>query len=90
MPKIDKSVNFRSFYSSGVYAYPSEKELRLIFVGMEPIGIDLGESTQQPQAPIISQGPHIQAEIVMGKDLAEWIRKYLNEYLKVPTEAPKQ
>jgi cell wall assembly regulator SMI1 len=92
MPKIEKSVNFRSFYASGVYAHPSETELRLIFVGNEPIGIDIADSPQAPQAPIISQGPHIQAEIVMGKELAEWIRKYLNEYLKLPTttEASKQ
>lgn len=91
MPKIEKSACFRSVSATGVYALPTEKELRLLFVGQEPVGIEMGDAEHQT---LITQGPHIQAEIILNRELAQWIQKYLNEYLKPaevkPTEAAKQ
>jgi hypothetical protein len=87
LAKIPKSSDFRIVNATGVYALPSEAELRLIFIGQEPYDIEL-EGDQK--LPLISEGPHIQAQIILKRDLADWIRKYLNEYLKQPADAPKQ
>ena len=80
--KSQKSVNFRSITATGVYALPRENEIRFIFIGQEPFEIEL----QEERPPLITEGPHIQAELVLNRDLAVWLLRYLNEYLKPASE----
>ena len=77
MVEILKGVNFRIVNASGVYVTPTPTELRLFFVAEEPTKGDTGDE-KQPAG--IQVAPHIQAEIVISRDLARWIRDYLNAY----------
>lgn len=61
----------------------SPTEYRFLFISNELLEADTGEVSQPAT---FSQVPHIQAEIVMGKDLAGWIWKYLDSFFK-PKEA---
>ena len=81
MVEIPKGASFRSVHASGVYVTPTPTELRFFFVSVEPTKGDTGGEKQPPG---IQMAPHIQAEIVVGRDLARWIRDYLNAYLVQP------
>ena len=85
MPKILKGTNFRSIHASGVYVTPSPTELRIFFVNQEPSEADTGDS-ERPT--MIQEVPHIQAEVVISRELATWIRDYLNAYLATPEASP--
>jgi hypothetical protein len=85
MPKIPKSASFRSVNAVGVYAVPTKEELRLIFIGLEPYDIELQDSGN---SPVIADGAHIQAQIVMKRELAEWLWKYLSEYANPLSNQP--
>jgi len=73
-------------HASGVYITPNPTDVRIFFVDYEPTDADSGDD-KQPAT--VRELPHIQAEIIMGKELARWIRDYLNEYLKQPEATPK-
>lgn len=88
MAKIPKSSNFRTVYAAGVYVAASQTELRLLLVNNEAVEIET-ESGESKQETKIQEVPHIQAEIIMGKDLARWIRDYLNAYLAQSEVPPK-
>lgn len=66
----------------------SQNELRMLFVNVEPVEAQT-ESGESKQETIIQEIPHIQAEVIVNRELAKWIRDYLNTYLK-QSEVPKE
>lgn len=79
MVKILKSSDFRSVHAAGVYATSSDTELRFFFVNQEPIEAESGDE-KNPAG--VKLAPHIQAEIIISRELAQWMRNYLNAYLE--------
>ena len=76
--KIRRSSDFRSTYATGVWLATSPTEVRMLFINNEPIEVD-GE---EEGAQAIQEVPHYQAEVIMNRQLAEWIRNTLDAYLK--------
>jgi hypothetical protein len=72
----------------GVYANSSSRELKFFFIGLEPTEVETGDA-QHPKAEI-KEAAHIQAEVTVNRDLAMWIRDFLNAYLAEPQEAAHQ
>lgn len=84
--KLRRSQEFRSIYASGVWVGGSPTEFRLLFFNNEPVETetDVNDPTKNVQ-----EEPHYQAEVIMTRPLAEWLRNTLDAFLK-RTEAKTQ
>jgi hypothetical protein len=84
--KLRKSSEFRSVYASGVWIGASPTEFRLLFFNNEPIEVEA-----DPKDPMksIQEEPYCQAEVILTRPLAEWIKNSLDAFLK-PPEAKTQ
>ena len=84
--KLRKSPEFRSIYASGVWIAGSQTEFRLLFFNNEPIEVDADD--KEPMKSI-QEEPYYQAEVIVTRPLAEWIKNSLDAFLK-QTEAKTQ
>ena len=84
--KLRKSPEFRSIYATGVRIAGSPTDFRLLFFNHEPIEVEADEKDPMKN---IQEEPHYQAEIIISRPLAEWIKNYFDASLK-QTEAKVQ
>ncbi|MGA2683255.1 MAG: hypothetical protein ABSF44_15825 [Candidatus Bathyarchaeia archaeon] len=86
--KLRKSPEFRSVYASGVWIAGSPTEFRLLFFNNEPIEV---EADPKDAMKSIQEEPYFQAEVIVTRPLAEWIKNSLDAFLKQtevkPTDA---
>lgn len=80
--KIRKSSQFRSIYASGVRVASSPTEIRILFTNLEPLETDSEKEGYQA----IGDAIHCQAEVIMSRPLAEWLKNTLEAYLKAKAE----
>jgi hypothetical protein len=82
--RLRKSPEFRSISPSGVYILasgpPGQTEFRLVFLTNEPVEMDITDE-KDPLKNVVYE-PHCQAEAVLTRPLAEWLRTALDVYLK--------
>jgi len=78
--KLRRSPEFRSIYASGVWIAGSQTEFRLLFFNNEPIEVD--EVDEKDPMKSVREEPHYQAEVIITRPLAEWIKNTLDAFLK--------
>ena len=84
--KLRKSPEFRSIYASGVWIAGSQTEFRLLFFNNEPVEV---EADGKEPMKSVQEEPYYQAEVIVTRPLAEWIKNSLDAFLK-QTEAKTQ
>lgn len=77
--KLKRSPEFRSIYASGVWIAGSQTEFRLLFFNNEPIEVEADEKDPMKS---VREEPHYQAEVIITRPLAEWIKNSLDAFLK--------
>ena len=77
--RLRRSQEFRSIYASGVWVAGSPTEFRLLFLNNEPVET---EAAEKDLTKNVREEPHYQAEVIMTRPLAEWLRTTLDVYLK--------
>jgi len=77
--RLRRSPEFRSIYASGVWVAGSPTEFRLLFLNNEPIEV---EADEKDPTKNVREEPVYQAEVIMTRPLAEWLRTTLDGFLK--------
>lgn len=77
--RLRRSSEFRSIYASGVWVAGSPTEFRILFLNNEPVE---NETDETDPTKNVREEPHYQAEIIMTRPLAEWLRTTLDAFLK--------